>query len=135
MTAAPQFAILGGFAGVLAAIGMRAVLRHRRCPDRRERERRLAVHQRGRLGDGMITDAGDDVLYYTYTLSGVVYSTSQDIRHLRAHLPADPVHLIGPVSLKYAPRNPANSIVLCEEWSGLRSSAPRTTPLKVLKCS
>ena len=29
---------------------------------------------------------------------------------------------IGPVSIKYDPRNPANSIVLSEEWSGLRTA-------------
>ena len=27
---------------------------------------------------------------------------------------------LGPVAVKYDPRNPANSIVLAEEWSGLR---------------
>jgi hypothetical protein len=27
---------------------------------------------------------------------------------------------LGPVSVKYDPRNPANSIVVSEEWSGLR---------------
>ena len=28
--------------------------------------------------------------------------------------------LVGPVTLKYSTRNPANSIIICEEWSGLR---------------
>jgi hypothetical protein len=50
----------------------------------------------------------------------VAYSTGQDISELRELLPADPERLIGPVTLKYSPKNPANSIVLCERWSGLR---------------
>jgi hypothetical protein len=29
--------------------------------------------------------------------------------------------LAGPAIVKYIPRNPANSIVICEEWSGLRA--------------
>jgi hypothetical protein len=28
--------------------------------------------------------------------------------------------MIGPVSVKYDPRNPANSIVISEQWNGLR---------------
>lgn len=109
----------------------------RRCrnPERRERERRRSIHLGGRIGNGTVTDASGDALYYTYTLNGVVYSTSQDIRHLRAYLPTDPACLVGPVTLKYAQRNAANSIVLCEEWSGLRSLTPRTDSPKVLKCS
>ena len=36
-------------------------------------------------------------------------------------IPADSHRLIGrPASLKYSVQNPANSILLCEEWSGLR---------------
>jgi hypothetical protein len=35
-------------------------------------------------------------------------------------LPRDPGRLIGPASVKYEPANPANSIVLCEGWSGLK---------------
>jgi len=35
-------------------------------------------------------------------------------------LPADRMSMVGPASVKYDPRNPANSIVLCEQWSGLR---------------
>jgi hypothetical protein len=27
--------------------------------------------------------------------------------------------LLGPALVKFDPRNPANSIVICEEWSGL----------------
>ena len=70
----------------------------------------------------MITDSSEDAIYYSYNLAGVEYIASQDIRNLRDILPADPAQLIGPVTVKYASRNPANSIVLCEEWSGLRTA-------------
>jgi len=29
--------------------------------------------------------------------------------------------LVGVANLKYSPKNPANSILICEEWSGLRA--------------
>jgi hypothetical protein len=32
---------------------------------------------------------------------------------------------VGSVSVKYDARNPANSIVLAEEWSGLRANQQR----------
>jgi hypothetical protein len=86
----------------------------------RERRRRhsLAVH--GRIGEGTITDAHDNLLYYSYSVHGVAFSASQDISALRSLLPEDPSTLAGPVRIKYSLRNPANSIVLSEEWSGLR---------------
>jgi hypothetical protein len=43
--------------------------------------------------------------------------------------------LIGPASLKYAPRNPANSILICERWSGLRVSGSQVGPSPTLKDS
>jgi hypothetical protein len=39
---------------------------------------------------------------------------------LEALLPEDQMSMIGPALVKFDPRNPANSIVLCEDWSGLR---------------
>ena len=87
---------------------------------KRERRRRLSVNRDGRLGDAIITEATDDTLYYSYSIRGVQYAASQDISTLREKLPAEPDRLIGIVSLKYAPKNPANSILICEEWSGLR---------------
>jgi hypothetical protein len=93
----------------------------RTTPEKRERKRRLELHRHGRLGDALITEATEDMLYYTYSVSGVQYEASQDISALRNLLPVEPERLIGVVSLKYASRNPANSILICEEWSGLRA--------------
>jgi hypothetical protein len=78
------------------------------------------VNRLGRLGDALITEATESVIYYTYSIRGVQYTASQDVTALREKLPAEPERLIGVASLKYAPKNPANSILICEEWSGLR---------------
>lgn len=90
-------------------------------PEKRERKRRLELHQHGRLGDALITEATDAMLYYSYSVRGVQYEASQDVSGLRHILPPEPERLIGPVHLKYSPRNPASSILICEEWSGLRA--------------
>jgi hypothetical protein len=35
-------------------------------------------------------------------------------------VPADASLIFGQVTLKYLPRDPGNSILVCESWSGLR---------------
>jgi hypothetical protein len=91
-------------------------------PRERERRRRLAVHANGRSGNGMITEVEENIVFYSYTVGGVGYAASQDLSQLHELLPEELGRLVGPVLLKYAPANPANSIVLCEEWSGLRET-------------
>src|SRR5882724_3031885 len=120
MSLGAQIAVLSGIAAGLVALAGGLALRGRSTPEKRERKRRLLVHQRGRLGDALITEASADALYYTYSVRGVQYEASQDITALRDRLPADPERLIGLASLKYATNNPANSILICEEWSGVR---------------
>lgn len=105
----------------LVAAGAYFVIRMRRPPKDKEKRRRQIVNLQGRLGDATITDVNDSVLYYEYSVRGVTYTASQDISQLREYINADLDRLIGrPASLKYSPQNPANSILLCEEWSGLR---------------
>lgn len=113
---------------LFAAAGLVGLLfwllrRIRRDPEEKERRRRLAVNLTGRLGDAEITDVENNSVYYSYSVRGVAYTAAQDISRLREFLPDQPERLIGPVSLKYAPGNPANSIIVCEDWSGLRTSA------------
>jgi hypothetical protein len=122
MSAGTQIAALSGVAVVLIALAIFIALRVRGSPEKRERKRRLAVHRLGRLGDALITEATGDTLYYSYSIRGVQYTASQDIRSLRERLPAEPERLIGVASLKYFSNNPANSILVCEEWSGIRDS-------------
>lgn len=108
-------------AGALAAVGLIILFRIRRKPKDKEMRRRLSVNLHGRLGDATITEVQDDTIYYSYSVGGVTYTASQDIAQLRAQVPGDLDRLIGPASLKYSPRNPANSIIVCEQWSGLRA--------------
>jgi hypothetical protein len=122
MSAGTQIAVLSGVAAVLIALAILIVLRVRGTPEKREQKRRLSVHRQGRLGDALITEATGDTLYYSYSIRGVQYAASQDITALRERLPSDPERLIGVASLKYSPKNPANSILVCEEWSGIRDS-------------
>ena len=67
----------------------------------------------------MVSEATSEMIHFQYELRGVRYFASQDVSVLGAYLPEDMTRLIGPVSVKYDPRNPANSIVVCEEWTGL----------------
>ncbi len=117
--------ILAAALAVLA-VGVYFFVRWRRRPKDKEKRRRLTVNQFGRIGDATITDMQGDTLFYSYSVAGVAYTASQDIAALRDQMPADVERLIGrAASLKYAPQNPANSILICEDWSGLRS-APTT---------
>ena len=112
---------------LVAGVVARMFLRRKPTPEEMERRRRLKIHQEGKMGDGEIEDVEGGLIVYSYSVAGMAYTASQDTTGLEAALPANPMTLIGPVRLKFDPRNPANSIVLCEEWSGLRQTpAPRS---------
>jgi hypothetical protein len=139
MPVGAQIAALCGTAFLLIAVAVLVARQIKGTPEKRERKRRLMVNMEGRLGDAFITEASDCALYYSYSVGGVQYEASQDVTTLRHLLPPEPEKLIGHASLKYAPRNPANSILLCERWSGLRApgSQPSSTavPSPTLKDS
>ena len=117
---AVQVSILGLAAVVLMAVGVRVFLGSRQTPAQREKRRRLLIHRTGRMGDATIIDVRDCVLYYSYRVRGVAYTTSQDASDFRHMLPSQTSVLVGPAGMKYSAGNPANSIVICEEWNGLR---------------
>ena len=100
-------------------IGVRAT---RRNPEKRERRRRMYVNRHGWLGEALITEIEGALVYYRYSVQGVQYSASQDIAAVRDKLPENLGRVVGSANLKYSARNPANSILVCEEWSGLKSS-------------
>jgi hypothetical protein len=110
----------------LALIGcaLYILVRSLRKPKDKEKRRRLEVNQYGRLGDATVVEVNESAIFYEYSVRGVGYTASQDISQLSEHIPSDPARLIGPATLKYSPANPANSIILCEEWSGLRPASP-----------
>jgi hypothetical protein len=78
-----------------------------------------------KMGDANLLEFRDEVVLYSYYVAGVEYTAAQDLSDLQMHLPADCWAAIGPACVKYDPRIPANSMVLCEEWSGLRTPARR----------
>lgn len=102
----------------------------RRAPDatQRERARRSMIARTGRMTDAMLTDVQENLLCYSYSARGVAYMASQDISGVRHLLPEDLMLALGPVTVRYLWNNPANSIVICEEWSGIRiaAAAPRS---------
>ena len=120
-----QIGALCALAAGLAGLILWRVLRKSATPEKREQRRRLAVHATGRIGDAMITEVTEDALFYTYSVRGVQYAASQDISSLRDRMPATPERLIGLAGIKYTARNPANSILICEEWSGFRRAPPQ----------
>ena len=103
----------------LLGLAVWIVYRHRMTPLERERRRRVLVNQTQRTTEAIVTEATPEMIHFQYELRGVRYFASQDISVLGPYLPEDVTKLIGPVSAKYDPKNPANSIVVCEEWSGL----------------
>ena len=125
-----------GVAGVVALlVGLALWIRSRRkSAAERERERRLAINRTGRITDGILVEAeieaNDEqttsgLLFYRYNAKGLEYSAAQDISAL-AHLTPPQGYAPGvPVQVKYHPQRPSDSIILCEQWSGLPAEARR----------
>jgi hypothetical protein len=111
-------------AGVLvlvgAILGYRSWRLSRITPEERERRRRAALVLTGKMGDATISEMRGELVFYSYDVRGVEYIASQDLSLLKDYLPTDLSVLIGSVSVRYDPKNPANSIVLAEDWTGLR---------------
>lgn len=121
------FAIVGLGAATLASWVWYRLTRQEPDPEEMERERRAYLASAGRIVDGSITDtraghSGDeatpDTVIYRYRIAGVTYECAQDVspmpeqvRHLRIDLP---------IQVRFDPRNPGDSIVVAEGWSGLR---------------
>jgi hypothetical protein len=96
-----------------------AFIRRRPSAEEIERQRRAAIHADGKLGGGEVLDVEGIAIVYSYSVGGVGYTASQDVTVFEAQLPENTMTLIGPALVKFDPRNPANSIVICEEWNGL----------------
>jgi hypothetical protein len=123
--------LLCGIAGgVVALVGGLLLVHYLRRPSLQEieRRRREGLASTGRITDGVIVDArtlsGEDstsptpeVLVYSYRLAGVTYNCAQDVSLL-------PERVLGyridqSVQIRYDPRNPGNSILVSESWTGL----------------
>jgi hypothetical protein len=107
-------------------------------PDEIERQRRAYLNQIGRIVEGQITDlveVAEDkarrkstkevdgrrkMVCYSYSISGVSYETAQDITSLEGRAGMERIITGLPASIKYDPSNPSNSILIADDWSGLR---------------
>ena len=122
LTTAEQIslALAGLLAVLLGVMGFRAWQRSRVSPEERERLRRDALVAVGKMGDATLMEVQENFLVYSYDVRGIEYTASQEIVLLKQFMPAD-LSALDSVSVKYDVRNPANSIVLAEHWSGLRA--------------
>jgi hypothetical protein len=129
---------LAGFAAV-TAVSLWLVFRKRPTAEELELARRQFLVQSGRLVDGMLLDTYEvevparsklepartlTMLLYNYHNGGVDYECSQDITALLAVLDLAQIRPGFPCTARYQPGNPQNSIVVAEDWSGLRMGLP-----------
>jgi hypothetical protein len=126
-------------AAVLFVAGLWLLLRRGPSPEARERARRQFLSHSGRVVDGMLLDICEvdvaaksknapprtlTMLLYNYRIGGVDYESSQDVTDLLSEVDAAQVRAGFPCSARYQPGHPQNSIVVAEEWSGLRAGLP-----------
>ena len=111
---------------VAAGLAIWWTIRHRKSAEEIERLRREHLVRHGRIIDGNILDwteqpeTGDfAVLHYRYDIAGVTYECAQDLIYLKDSVKVDTTCLGMPASVRYDPKNPANSIIVAETWSGL----------------
>ena len=138
--------LMGGAAA--AAIGMigYAFFRPAEEPENIERKRRLHLNQIGRIAEGQVVElvahppeprekakrlfssraasivdpSPRQLVSYSYAISGVTYHTAQDITGLESQVRFDKLVAGQPASIKYDPSNPTDSILVADDWSGLR---------------
>ena len=115
-------------------------------PEEAERRRRLNLNQIGRIAEGQVVELAEHaaepppaktglfgskpqplstnrirhLVSYSYAISGVTYHTAQDITGLESQVRLERLVAGQPASIKYDPANPVDSILVGDDWSGLR---------------
>lgn len=122
------------FAAALLGAGAFLFSRRKRpSADEQERARRHLLVHSGRIVDGNLLDVSEidgadgrrlTMLLFSYRIGGVDYACSQDITLLLGMMDATQIRAGFPCSVRYLPGNPQNSIVVAEEWSGMRMGLP-----------
>ena len=81
------------------------------------------------ITDGTVIDVNEiqiggseeiQLLVFRYDVAGVSYEASQDVTTLRHRVDLHSCRSGLMTSIKYDPSNPGNSIVIAEDWTGLR---------------
>jgi hypothetical protein len=123
------YSFLGLGIATLAVVAGVMARGRRKTPEQRERERRMRISEIGRITDGTVIDVNElavngsgemQLLVYQYDVAGVSYEASQDVTTLRHRVDLHSCRTGLMTSIKYDPANPGNSIVIAENWSGLR---------------
>jgi len=137
---------LGG--GCLLAIIMivYAFVRPNVDPEEAERKRRLHLNLIGRIAEGQVVELSEQpaqptegrrgllrlrsrplpdqrprcMVSYSYSISGVTYHTAQDVTGLESQVHFERLVAGQQASVKYDPANPSDSILVADDWSGLR---------------
>lgn len=140
--------VLAMAGAAVAAIAMivYAFLRPAGDPEAEERKRRLYLNQIGRIAEGQVVELVEHppeskkarkglfgasagpladmrprrLVSYSYAISGVIYHTAQDITGLESQVRVERLVPGQPASVKYDPSNPVDSILVADDWSGLR---------------
>jgi hypothetical protein len=140
--------ILGLIGGAIAAIALiaYAFIRPEVDVEEAERKRRLHLNQIGRIAEGQIVELVEHaaearpakrgffgakarplaerkprhLVSYSYAISGVTYHTAQDITGLESQIRFERLVAGQPASVKYDASNPSDSILVADDWSGLR---------------
>jgi hypothetical protein len=115
-------------------------------PEETERKRRLHLNQIGRIAEGQVVELVEHppeakearkhlfggsarpleakrrrhLVSYSYSISGVTYHTAQDITGLEGQICFERLVAGQPASVKYDTANPSDSIIVADDWSGLR---------------
>jgi hypothetical protein len=139
-------AIGGGSLAALAMIAY-AFVRPAVNPEEEERQRRLHLNLIGRIAEGQVIELLAEqkappveeprklfgsrprlrvdgrprqLVSYSYAISGVTYQTAQDITGLESQVRVERLVAGHPASVKYDPSNPSDSILVADDWSGIR---------------
>lgn len=134
----PQAIAVAVAGTTLAALTATVLLRRRTTVQQREERRRIHLSLAGRIVDGTLIDIAtveeEDgrhrSLLYRYRISGVTYECGQDVSLLSGYVPGlatEALLLERPVQVRYDRQNPANSIIVSENWNGLWTQ-PDTLP-------
>jgi hypothetical protein len=65
-------------------------------------------------------DGARRLVRYSYSISGITYETAQDVTGLEERLCLERLAAGQPASVKYDPSNPSNSILVADDWSGIK---------------
>jgi len=136
-------------AAILVAAFVLWFRRRPRDPAEAERQRRTHLNRVGRIIEGQVMEIIEQaaptaktprralfrrekppaplggvgprtLVFYSYRISGVGYESAQDVSGLEERACIRRAVTGQPASVKYDPANPGNSILVSDDWSGLK---------------